>query len=381
MSAQPRTVGFVVPAMGFGGAERQVYTLMRSLDPERYTPVLVALNDGGYFFDAARADGIESTCLGIRGRLPVSGLTRLRAFLRQRECTLAVARGFNATTLTRLASFGSSNRLRVIVAEHSTGHSAGRSAFHGAVDRALASRTAAFVGVADAQREYLVHQKHVPADRLVIIHNGIDLAPFMSGDRAKAREALGLDTDAFVVGIVAAMRPEKDHQTFLDAAALLAERLQRARFVLVGDGPERVGIEERLAELGLLERVLLTGARHDVEQLLPAFDVVSLASVTIETLPMAIIEAMAAAIPVVATDVGGLRELVVPGRTGELVGIRDPSALAACWAHLAENPDVAQAMGAAGRDKAVHEFSGEKMVSRYEDLFDHVLTGRAVGAL
>lgn len=370
------TVVFLAPMMGVGGAERQFYLLMRALLGTRWTPLLVTLNGRGRFFDEAKSSGIESIYLEIPSLDLFRGARAVRALMRRPDVDVVLARGFSATTLARLAKIGLRNAPAVVVAEHSTGRSASRRWRHDVIDRLLAPVASAFVAVAHSQVPYLIGDKALPSSRIRVIHNGIEYDPYLNSNRKVARAELGFGSDEFVVGIVAALRPEKDHLTFMRAAAGLTEIGEEARFIIVGDGPTRAALEVEAKRLGLLEadRLRFLGSRDDVENLYAAMDVFSLSSNTVETLPMSVLEAMGSSVAVVATHVGGLPELVVEGQTGLLVSPGDPGALARAWDSLRRDRQLCTAMGAAGRIRAQEEFSSAAMGSAYAELFDD-LTG------
>ncbi len=185
-----------------------------------------------------------------------------------------------------------------------------------------------------------------------VIALGIDLDRFAGGKPTLPR-------DGPLVGTVARLAEQKGQRYLLEAASLLPE----ARFAIVGDGELRPELEALAAKLGVAERVLFTGARDDVPDLLASFDVFAFPSL-FEGLCLAVIEAQAAGIPVVATPVGGIRETVVDGETGLLVPPRDAGALAAAIRRLLDDPDAAARMAAEAKSRVRDQFSVERMVER-----------------
>jgi glycosyltransferase involved in cell wall biosynthesis len=175
-----------------------------------------------------------------------------------------------------------------------------------------------------------------------------------------------------LAGVVAALRPEKGHRTFLRAAALVAREHPSAKFVLFGDGSERAALVALASELGIAERVIFAGDRDDIPECLAALDLLVLPS-DFESLPNAILEAMAAARPVVATRVGGTPELVEDGQTGYLVPVGDPAAMARRIVELLRDPAKRRAMGEAGRARAGRDFSPATMKQKLEAMYDRLL--------
>lgn len=373
MSEVPSTVAFIIPTMRRGGAERQTLAVMRRLDPTKWRPLLVTLDGRGPFFDAAVDDGIESVCLGVRGKLAVLPLVRLVRFLGTTCPKVVVTSGFSATTLGRIAAILVRTPV-ILVAEHSTGDF-GRGLWARTVDASLAPFTSAFIAVCRSQLDYLWSQKGTPCRKTVVIYNGVETEDRSDSTRLTARRALGLSNDDFVVGIVATMRPEKDHATFMRAAAALSSEVSSARFVVVGDGPLRKQVERISADLGLNDSVVFTGDRDDVMSLLPAFDVFTLSSYTVETFPMSALEAMLCGVPVVATNVGGLPEMVREGREGLLVAPRSPEPLAAAWKRLADDPALRESMSRSATQRVECEFNATRMTRDHEALFSRLLSG------
>ncbi len=178
---------------------------------------------------------------------------------------------------------------------------------------------------------------------------------------------------AVVLGIVARLSPQKAHGVLLRAVARLTPDRPDLLLVVVGDGDERAAIEELVRELGLADRVLFTGLRRDVRALLPGFDVACLSSVH-EGVPLTVLEAMAAGLPVVATAVGALGDLVTDGTDGYLVPSGDDAVLAERLADLVDDPARRAAFGVAARTRAVDAFSIEHTLRGYETLLRELVT-------
>jgi glycosyltransferase involved in cell wall biosynthesis len=186
-----------------------------------------------------------------------------------------------------------------------------------------------------------------------------DRAPQPGGRTVLA--ALGVPATALVVGTVAALTDHKDHQTLLSAAALVAARVPKARFVIVGEGERKAALQAQAAELGLHRRVVFAGFREDLDRLIPAFDVFCLSS-KMEGLGTSLLDAMCFARPVVATAAGGIPEVVEDGVTGRVVPVQDPAALAEALVAVLEDPAARNRLGSAGRRRFESRFSADRMV-------------------
>lgn len=374
----PVSVLFLLPALPVGGAERQIATLARALDRRRFRPIVACQHALGPVAAEIREAGIPVRLLSGGSRLDPGFLLRTVALMRRERVRVVLSHGFSTGVVARLASVLGGVPVRIL-AEHSTGERDMTASRH-AVNRFLRPLGSAWVAVAHGQREYLTRVKGVPPARLRVIPNGIDPAPFGSrAARAAVRAAWGIREDAPVAGILAVLRPEKDHRTFLLAARFVADALPDARFVLVGDGPMAADLAREAAVLDLGSRVVFAGRRADIPAVLSAFDVSVLCSTDVETFPMAFLESMAAGLPLVGTRVGGLPEMIEDGINGRLVRPRDPQGLAAALRELLTDPARARAMGDASRRRVETEFSRDAMVRAYEDLFTELLTRRGAG--
>jgi glycosyltransferase involved in cell wall biosynthesis len=225
------------------------------------------------------------------------------------------------------------------------------------------------VVVSEDLAEHLAPRLGLARQDLLVILNGIPLDPFAAasrgGRRPEARAGLGVPANAPLLVAIGNLYPVKDHATLVRAAA----RLPLVHVAIAGRGPEEPRLRELAAELGVEKRVRLLGLRDDIASLLGAADVLVHPSRS-EGLPLAILEAMAAGLPVVATRVGGIPEAVADGETGLLVPAADPEALAAALAGLLERPEERSRLGQAGRRRAEREFSVEAMRDRYAAVYD-----------
>ena len=291
-SVRPVRVMYVVPDLEEGGAERHVTTLLPRLDPARFSCSVVCIGAEGPLFGDLVSAGIPAVALWRTKRQALAALAGLVREMRRRRPDVVLVRGYNAEMLGRIAAILAGVPHRVVWV-HNCADLGGRTRVRWLIDRLLDRRTDAYFGVARAQTRYLVKDLGYPAHKIRIIHNGVDPAGYRPADDQRARTLLGIDPRRPVVGIVAAMRPEKDHVLLLQAARRLVDEFPGLPVLLIGDGPMRRPIEEAAADLGLADHLLLAGDRSDVPGMLPALAVFTLCSYT-ECFPMALLEAMAA---------------------------------------------------------------------------------------
>jgi glycosyltransferase involved in cell wall biosynthesis len=231
-----------------------------------------------------------------------------------------------------------------------------------------------FVAVAESVRQALVRNEGLPPERIQIVHNGISLEPMAnwSADRRNVRRELGVSDDTFLVLQVARLDPIKDHKTAIRAVARAAELNPRIYLAIVGDGREKAAIEQEVQSHSLGDRIKMLGQRNDVTRLLAVADAFLLTSVS-EGLPVTIIEAMAAGLPVVATGVGGVTELVSDGASGLLAPAGDAEGLARALVKLASDAKLRNELTSRAKREAETDFSEDRMILDYDRIYQEML--------
>jgi glycosyltransferase involved in cell wall biosynthesis len=357
-------VAFVVDSLVVGGAERVVEALANGLGHEGFEVVVGCLRSPGPIGEALRTRGIRvDEGLATRRADPLQIPAVIRWLRGVGADVVLVLDHSNALFFGRVAARFAG--LPAVAAVHRTRRADGSPSL-GRIDRLLEPWTAALIAVSRGHADYLARDEGVDPSRLRVVHNGVDVDRFAAAaepaSRGPARTGLGIPSGALVFAIVAALRPEKNHESLLRAMA--APELEAARLAVVGDGERRDGLQTLATELGVGSRVHWLGWRDDVERVLAAVDVLVLPShPNVETFPMCVLEAMAAARPVVATRVGSLEEMVDDGRTGWLVPPGDPGALTEALAEAASDPEERRRRGEAGRARVTQDFTEEQMVA------------------
>ena len=368
---EPLRVMFLVTSMPVGGAETLLVNLVRRLDKTRFAPELVCLKQRGPLGeDLADEMPVHHDLIG--GKFDVRVLWRLRRLMRQRKTDAIVTVGAGDKMFWgRLAA-----RLAGVPVIASALHSTGWPDGVGRLNRLLTPLTDAFIGVAQPHGEHLVEHERFPAERVHVIPNGVDTQRFAPSACVQATRAeLGISPAAPVVGILAALRPEKNHTLFLNVASRIVSQISDAQFIVIGDGPERPRLQRQAAELGVDGAVHFLGNRNDVPDVLGAIDLLALTSDN-EANPVSILEAMSVGKPVVATDVGSVSESVGHGMTGLLAPAGDADTLAERMIELLNDPLLAQEMGQRGRQVVQQEWSLAAMVAGYENLIAQLYTSK-----
>jgi sugar transferase (PEP-CTERM/EpsH1 system associated) len=354
----------LVLTLDVGGLEMMVLDLVRHADHARFEHEVVCLRGPGELAPRFAEHGITVTALHSPGRLAC--FLRLTACLRRARPHVVHTHNANPHWYAALACRVAGTPV-LVHTRH--GRHLGRERRHVWANTVAARASSAVVPVSLDAADEVLGPERVPAHKVVVIHNGIEIERF----RAER------ETRPLVRAIsVARLNPVKDQPTLLRAVPLIAEAHPGFSLDIVGDGPERQGLERLRSELGLERSVRLLGHREDVAPLLAAADVFLLTS-TSEGLALTLLEAMASGLPVVATDVGGNREVVVHGETGFLVPSGSPSAVAEATGRLLKNPELARAMGRSGRRRVEQSFGIRAMVGRYERLYGELLSQPPAG--
>ena len=228
--------------------------------------------------------------------------------------------------------------------------------------------------VSEAVRQVVLERERIDADRVVVVHNGIEpLSDDEVGDRQAVREELGLNESDLVVGMVANLnRKVKGVSYFIDALPLILEAVPSVRFVIFGKGKDEPALRERARSLSVDTSLVFAGFRPDIERYYAALDISVLTSLT-EGLSISLLQSMQHGLPVVVTRVGGNPEVVVDGDTGFLVRARDPAKFAEKVIELLRDPDLRRRMGESGRNRVSEAFQVERAADRYLDIYEEVL--------
>jgi glycosyltransferase involved in cell wall biosynthesis len=372
----------VIGRLNVGGAAIHVVNLCAGLNPARFEQLLVVGSENpaeGSMLDYALARGVQPyviaemvTTFSLTPR-DVKALAKLY-FLMRRErphivCTETAKAGFLGRLAGRLAG--------VPVIVH-TFHGHVLHGYYGPVknwlmrrmERSLAKLTDQLVTVSEQVKRDLVGYRVAAEEKIAVIPLGIDLEPFLRSHAHKGvfRRELGLSGGGKLVGIVGRLFPIKNHRLFLQAAALVAAQQATVRFVIVGDGVLRGAMEQEAREMGIADRVLFTGWRHDLPAIYADLDILVVSSDN-EGTPVSAIEAMAAGCPVVATRVGGLPDLIDDRNTGRLVPPRNESALAGAILDLLSSPDTARELGINAKKAVDKRFAVARLISDMDHFY------------
>lgn len=368
---EPLRVLHCLPWIAGGGVERRRLMLARFLDRSRYQQRIVVRSCMGTVAKRLRDEGVEVIELG-EGRLFEPRLMA-KAIRIAREYRPHIVHGavFEGVAMALVA--GRACGAKVVAEE--TSHATNRSRAGHALFRGLVALSDACVAISPAVGDYLVEVTGVPRQRVTVITNGVFAPVIPDTDRVELRQALGLSPEAFVVGTVCRL-VDDSHKRVSDlirATALLGD-LPAFRLLVVGSGKEREGLEQLARSLGVSDQVHFAGYRDNVGAMYKTMDVFALVS-SREGFGQVVAEAMLANLPVIATSVGGINDIVDDGRTGVLVRPCDPELLAQVIRRLHDAPLQRSALASAGAQRARELFSAERY-TRDVDSFYCRLTGK-----
>lgn len=373
------TIAHVITGLDRGGAEGVLARLVTSMDHAKFRNLVISLRDDGVWGGKLRAEGIEVHCLGIRDLFGMlAGRAKLKRLVQAAAPDVVQGWLYHGDLLATLATPPSTALAWNL--RNSDLAASGRTSWRVLV--ALLSRlsTRPDVVIANAQANLNAHiERGYRPRRTHVIPNGVDTESFKLGacSRASARERFGLPDQAFLIGMPARYDGFKDHRTFLAAAALLSQTGLNVEFALAGTdiGEANATLVRLVDEAGLREGVHLLGETDDMPALYAAFDMVTLTSSHGEGFPNVVAEAMASGKPIVATDVGDVRQMIEDASL--ITPPRAPDALAKAWRAIVElGPDGRAALGARLRAHAEASFGMDAATHAYEALYADLAGGR-----
>jgi glycosyltransferase involved in cell wall biosynthesis len=355
VKAQALSIVGVDPELGFGGGETQVLGLTLALAAGGHRAELIC-DPAGRLWERAAAAGVKCHPIRIRNAIDLAAGVKLRAILKRERYDVVHFHTSRAHSMAPLArSFGST-----LVVTRRMDYRPNRVFAPYLYNRAVDGVVAISGGVADSLAAAGVDRR-----RVTVVHSGVDCERFRAPtlkERADARGALGIAGGEFVISAVGALEQRKGHRYLIEAIGAIAASGKFKCFI-AGQGSIHKVLQGEIAVIRSLERIKLLGRVDDLHELLWASDVFAMPSLK-EGLGVAALEAMASGLPVIASDVGGLREVVEDDRTGIIVPPANPGKIASAIRRLAESPELRMQMGALARTRVVENYSMEQMAAR-----------------
>jgi glycosyltransferase involved in cell wall biosynthesis len=367
VTLQPRIL-FLVNSLVTGGAERQAISLLNSLDCQTFHLSLGYLKPDTALLPQLkreRLDGLLS--LDVRHKLDLRALRELTRHIDEHKIDVVVSTNQYSALYAMLAGRRAKRPPQQMEVFHTTIPQSLKESAQMLVYRALFRRLDLLVYVSQLQRQYW-NARGLRARRELVIHNGINTEhftdTFTAQQKCELRKRYGFEQSDYLIGICAALRPEKAHGDLLQALAALRSAGQPAKGLIIGEGPERAFIERRIGELDLAQHVIITGLQRDVRPFLAACDVLTLTSHAVETFSLAALESMSMGKPVILSEVGGAAEQVQPGVNGLLFAPGDIAALVSALTKLT-SPQLRAQLAVAAAARVRSQFTEGAMTSAY----------------
>lgn len=366
----------IVDGFRMGGAENKLHELIERLDRDRYEIILANVGPSGPLEEKFRNLNIEILETPRRWAFDPVPMFKLRKFMRNREIDVVQTTLFWADFIGVLAAKLAG--VPLILSWETVSHEG--DPYHNKFQRRkgyeLVSRLMdVIVAVSHEVKRSLIKRRGVPEKKIRVIHYGVDLQkyhPNGADQKISRRAALGVEPEDFLIGIVARLEPWKGHSIFIEAFAELAQRFPQARVILVGDGSLRQSLEQQVNELGLTDRIQFLGVRHDIAELLNCIDLFVLPSRPGEGLPNVLLEAMACKVPVIATEVGGVPELVKSAHNGYVVESGNVAELREAMEKVLSDEQHLRALSENALKTVQGEFSLESELQSFQEVYDSV---------
>ena len=362
----------IISSGGMYGAEAVILNLSRTLNEQGHTSLLGIFSNSSnpnlQLHERALAEGIESHLISCHGQIDRTVPAAIRALAASTGSDLIHAHGYKADVYAYLSMRGSSTPL--VSTCHNWLDDSRLVRIYGIIDRSVLRRYKAVIAVSAEVKHRLIDSGVSPTN-IYLIRNGIDLRPFKAAVSSLRGPEVAQGT--LLVGWVGRLSREKGPDLFLRAAGKLHAEFPDARFILIGEGPDRAELEQLIKQLGIGAAVQLQGLRADMPAVYASFDML-VSSSRREGLPMAILEGMASGLPWVATSVGDVPTVVRDGQNGILIPPENVDILANSMARMMQSPKERARMGAAARHLIVSEFSAERMAADYLRVYTSATT-------
>jgi glycosyltransferase involved in cell wall biosynthesis len=360
---------------GLFGAERVILGLLKSADSAGFdVGVTLLAGEEGLnrdFGDEIRRGKYNLTDFHLKHRLDVTGIKRLRRFVRDQELDVVHCHDFKSNFYGLAATLNT--RVRRLTSFHGSTRDSFLLRMYLAFDEYFIIRFFHRIIVVSAHLKEELKARFIRSKQLAFIPNGIDSAFFEEEQNSLPREPqLGLPPGALTVGIVGRLLPDKGHEHLFQALALLEDEFPELVVLVVGDGPRAGPLRTLRDRMQLRDKIVFTGIRRDMKKIYQALTLFAMPSFR-EGLPMALLEAMLAGVPVVATGVGGIPDLLGGGERGRLAEIADPAGLAKEIRDLLLNPSEARSMANRASAFVAAEYSSNAMARRTESLYREIL--------
>lgn len=368
---------YLVENRSFGGGERGFGQLSTNISTDRFQP-FVAAHPGGKLEEIVRRAGITFFPVDMSRKVNFKTIGHLSRLISAHQIHIVHSMGARADFFARMACRNNpSTAVVCTVAMLVDGFDVPfpKKAVYKIADSYSAKYVTQYITVSKALKEVLIKKRRIPADKIRVIYNGVELDQYNPNLQIsdEVRQSLEISDDYPIVGTIGRLVYQKGLTYFLEAAQYVNSEKQHVRFVIVGGGPEEGKLKRLAYDLGISHLCTFTGSRFDIAELLSTFDVFVLSSL-LEGFPRVVIEAMAMARPIVATDISGVREQLRNNETGLLVPPADSKTLAGAILKILNDRERAERLGQEARKCAERKFNLQFTLTNIEDLYDRILS-------
>lgn len=357
--------------LNIGGLEWVVINLLKKLDKDRFNPFVACLLNGGTLVNEVKGLGFELDILNKPDRLDFSVSLRLAKILKEKSIDLIHTHNTGAYLYGGIAAKLSGSA--IVHTEHGRFFPDKKRLM--LTERIFSTFTHKIVTVSEDLKNKLVKFEKINPEKIDVIPNGIDMDLFKPMEKQLVEQKkgeLGLSKDDFIIGNVGRLAPVKDHKNLIKAFKLVNNEIPQSKLLIVGDGPFRKELIDFSKNVGVEKDILFLGERNDIPQILNVFDIFVLSSKS-EGGSLSLLEAMAAKRPVVATSVGGNKEIIEEGKDGYLVPSQNPQKLTEAILYLAKNPQKATQLGDYAQKKVCQRYNLNNVVNSYQDIYESAL--------
>jgi glycosyltransferase involved in cell wall biosynthesis len=371
---KPVNILHVISTLHVGGVENQLAIILGKYDRKKLSPLVCSLSDKGEIGREIEESGIEVISLNKLGhRFNWTTVRDIYNLIKARDVKIVRTHQYHANLYGRLAAWLA--KVPCVVASVHNVYTRDRKLHRRIINKFLSGFTDRVVAVSEAVKRDILKYDHLMDDKVTVIYNGIDTQRFSDTNRNSMRAALGISPEAQVIGTVGRLTIQKGQKYLLDAVAMLRKKFPQIALLIVGDGPMRDELSNHIKALGIDKNAILVGTRRDIPRLLSAMDIFVLPSLW-EGSPNALIEAMAAGKPVIATDIPPIREIINLDKVGILVPVEDSKAIASSIELLFNSKTLAETFGKSAKERVFSDFAMNITVNKYVNLFEHILKGK-----
>ena len=370
----------LISSSGFYGTDSMLIELSKQLSTTAFLPIVGVFknlhNPRLEVAEVAKSTHLQVEILPCNGKMDFKTILSIRKLLKKHQIDIIHSHGYKSNLYALCASFP--RRVPRVATCHNWLGDDAKMKFYARLDKSLLNRFDRVIAVSDSiMKEILNH--NISGNIVLTISNGINLERFKIREKPNTlREKLGIDERFKVVGTVGRLAEEKGHIYLLDAAQKVLRKYQNVVFMIVGDGPLRRTLQDKVSQMGqggVASPFIFTGIRGDMPDIYSTMDIFVLPSLT-EGLPMALLEALAAHKPVVATRVGAVPQVIEDNHSGLLIPPTDVESLSSAIMHLLENPQKAKHLAQNGYERVRDHFSAKRMAEQYIKVYKNVLRAR-----